>query len=66
MGISEGSAETELGACPRCQTLCDKAEEYFVDQQAKFPDDKIPFLIDAQKLCYFLQKKEFPFLHNFE
>jgi len=44
MGLSEGSADTGSGACPRQQTLCDKAEEYFVEkQQAKFPDDSIPF-----------------------
>jgi len=66
MEISEGSADTVLGACPRCKTLFDKAEEYFVQQQSKFPDDKIPFLTDAQKMGYYLEKKEFPFLHNFE
>jgi len=42
VGISEGSSETAVGACPRC-TLLDKAEEYFVQQQAKFPDFKIHF-----------------------
>jgi len=47
VGISEGSSETEAGACPRHEPLLDKAEEYFVQQQAKFPDDKIPFLTDA-------------------
>jgi len=63
---SEASSETEVGECQSCETLFDKAEEYFVQQQAKFPDDKIPFLTDAQKMGYYLQKKEYPFLHNFE
>ena len=63
---SEGSADTGLGSFPRCQTLMDKAQAYFVEQQAKFPDDRIPLVTDAQKMGYYLEKKEFPFLHNFE
>jgi len=66
VGKSEGSSETAVGACSRCQTLLDRAEEYFVQQQANFPDDKIPFLTDVHKMGYYLQKKEYPFLHNFE
>jgi len=30
VGMMEGRSETEAGACPRCITLYDKAEEYFV------------------------------------
>ncbi len=43
VGIDEGISEKEAGACPRHQTLFDKAKKYFVKQQAKFPNDKIPF-----------------------
>jgi len=63
---SEGSADTVYVACPTRKTLYDEAVEYFVEQQSKCPDDKIPFVSDAQKMCYYLEKKEFPFLLNFE
>ncbi len=66
VGISEETSDTEAGACPRCKTLYDKAEGYSAQWQAKFPNDKIPYLTDSQKMGYYLHKKEFPFLHNFD
>jgi len=59
--ISEGSADKVSGACPRCKTLYDKAMEYFDQEQSKCPDDIMPFLTDAQKIGYFLEKKNVHF-----
>jgi len=58
---SNGSADTGLGTFPRCKTLKDKAQAYFVEQQAEFPDDKVPFVSDAQKIGYYLAGKIFHF-----